>query len=312
MLVYTDIERALRLLVSIYRPHNFYCIHVDRKSPVEYRTILMGAAVLIGNNVHVVPEEESLRVVWGTMSTLDADLLCSKILLKFSTRWKYWINLTGQEFPLRTNWELVVALKALNGTNVAAGHTYYRYPERRPSEKMMDFKINWMKGSAHIALRRDFVEMMHSDIRCQKVLNALRMWESILKWTVIADEQYFCTLNNNPTVIPMPGAYLGGNRSNEKTPLITRLKLWEKKGRFCQDGHLIRSICMLGMTHLPILLSSPHFFANKFLPHIEPTAYDLLENWIRTKVEYERTYHQLHPSFNRNYYSRLEMSWNHI
>uniref|UniRef100_A0A5K3G5T2 PSD1 domain-containing protein n=2 Tax=Mesocestoides corti TaxID=53468 RepID=A0A5K3G5T2_MESCO len=32
--------------------------------------------------------------------------------------WKYLVNLVGQDFPLRTNMELVAALKALNGSNL--------------------------------------------------------------------------------------------------------------------------------------------------------------------------------------------------
>ncbi|CAL8102133.1 unnamed protein product [Calicophoron daubneyi] len=311
MLVYKDVERAVRLLAAIHRSHNVYCIHVDRKSPNIIRVILAEAAQMLGDNVFVVPENASLTVIWGRMSTLDADIACSQVLLGQNNRWKYWINLTGQEFPLRTNWELVQALKAMNGTNVAAGHTHYRYPERRPPEEMLDFKINWMKGSAHVALRRDFVERMHTDHQARKLLEALRSWERVVKRPVIADEQYFCTLNNNPFMIPMPGAYLGGNRSVAKTPLITRLKLWHKRDRFCPHGHMLRGICALGMSHFHLLVTSPHFFANKFLPNVESRAYDLLEEWIQTKVEFERIQNRTHPSFEKSYYNQLEMSWNH-
>ena len=42
------------------------------------------------------------------------------------TNWKYFINLTGQEFPLKTNLELVKILQAMQWANVVDG-TWVRY-----------------------------------------------------------------------------------------------------------------------------------------------------------------------------------------
>ena len=36
-------------------------------------------------------------------------------------KWKYFINLTGQEFPLKTNYEIVQILKAYKGANNVEG-----------------------------------------------------------------------------------------------------------------------------------------------------------------------------------------------
>uniref|UniRef100_A0A183A3A7 Protein xylosyltransferase n=1 Tax=Echinostoma caproni TaxID=27848 RepID=A0A183A3A7_9TREM len=36
LIVYTDADRVLRLFRAIYRPHNYYCIHIDRKSKPEF------------------------------------------------------------------------------------------------------------------------------------------------------------------------------------------------------------------------------------------------------------------------------------
>lgn len=43
-------------------------------------------------------------------------------LWKFKS-WKYFINLSGMEFPLKTNGDLVKILKAYNGTNELEGKT---------------------------------------------------------------------------------------------------------------------------------------------------------------------------------------------
>ena len=38
-------------------------------------------------------------------------------LIAHRSKWRYFINLTGQEFPLKTNRELVEILTALHGAN---------------------------------------------------------------------------------------------------------------------------------------------------------------------------------------------------
>lgn len=121
LVIYRDIDRAIRLLRAIYRPHNYYCIHVDKKANPAYFEAIQKAIRRIGSNVFLIPDSERISIVWGYLSTLDADLACAKRLLEFSSTWRYWINLTGHEFPLRTNWELVRALKAVRGANLVAG-----------------------------------------------------------------------------------------------------------------------------------------------------------------------------------------------
>ena len=40
-----------------------------------------------------------------------------KDMLKVGANWRYYINLTGSAFPLKTNAELVEIFKLYNGTN---------------------------------------------------------------------------------------------------------------------------------------------------------------------------------------------------
>ena len=62
----------------------------------------------------------SLNVTWGKFSVLEPELVCMKDLWPFKD-WRYFINLTGQEFPLRTNHELVKILTAYNDMNDVDG-----------------------------------------------------------------------------------------------------------------------------------------------------------------------------------------------
>jgi hypothetical protein len=112
--MYKDVDQVERLLRAIYRPQNIYCIHVDSKTDdTLYRAIQNVSHCF--DNVFVL--NKRVNVKWGEMSVLEPELLCMKELLTRNKRWKYFINLTGQEFPLKTNYELVKILQAYNGSN---------------------------------------------------------------------------------------------------------------------------------------------------------------------------------------------------
>lgn len=114
ILMYRDVEQSERLLRAIYRPQNSYCIHVDRKSAAKIYDAMTAIANCFDN---VFVASGRYDVQWGTMTVLEPEILCMKELWNKNKTWKYFINLTGQEFPLRTNHELVKILAAFNGAN---------------------------------------------------------------------------------------------------------------------------------------------------------------------------------------------------
>ncbi|KAK3589240.1 hypothetical protein CHS0354_008302 [Potamilus streckersoni] len=118
MLMYKDVYQAERLLRAIYRPQNIYCIHVDRKAARDVKDAMTSIASCFEN---VFIASQLYDVQWGTLSVLDADLSCIRDLLHKHKSWKYFINLTGQEFPLRTNYELVKILLTYDGANDIMG-----------------------------------------------------------------------------------------------------------------------------------------------------------------------------------------------
>ena len=118
VLMYKDVEQAERLLRAIYRPQNVYCIHVDNKTDNDIFKAMEGIANCF-NNVFMARTRIDVR--WGKYSVLEPDLICMEDLLQRNKKWKYFINLTGQEFPLRTNYEMVRILMAYNGANDIQG-----------------------------------------------------------------------------------------------------------------------------------------------------------------------------------------------
>ncbi|XP_052249836.1 beta-1,3-galactosyl-O-glycosyl-glycoprotein beta-1,6-N-acetylglucosaminyltransferase-like isoform X2 [Dreissena polymorpha] len=128
LLMFKEIEQSERLLRAIYRPHNYYCIHVDSKTDQAIYDAMTSIASCLEN---VFMTSTRFNVQWGTMTVLEPDLLCMEELWNKSTAWKYFINLTGQEFPLRTNYELVRILQAYNGSNDIVGTNTRGTRERR-------------------------------------------------------------------------------------------------------------------------------------------------------------------------------------
>jgi len=118
ILMFKDVEQFERLLRAVYRPQNLYCIHVDNKSNDDIHAAVRMIARCF-ENIFVVDQPYAVR--WGTFSVLEPELACMRLLLKRSKKWKYFINLTGQEFPLKTNWQIVRILKAFNGSNNMEG-----------------------------------------------------------------------------------------------------------------------------------------------------------------------------------------------
>lgn len=122
ILMHENVEQVERLLRLIYRPQNFYCIHVDRKSSPSVHAALNAVARCFEN---VFVSSNVIDVHWGEYSLLEAELSCLRQLLDKFSSWKYYINLMGREFPLRTNRQLVHIFKTYNGANDVDG-THHR------------------------------------------------------------------------------------------------------------------------------------------------------------------------------------------
>lgn len=120
IVMHKDVEQAERLLRAIYRPHNVYSIHVDKRASPDV-TRGMSAIAKCFPNVRLT--HKTIKVAWGQFSLLRAHLNCMEHVLSMSKRWKYYINLTGQDWPLKTNLEIVRILKAVNGSNLSVGST---------------------------------------------------------------------------------------------------------------------------------------------------------------------------------------------
>ncbi len=116
--VYERPQQIMRLFKLLYRPHNFYCIHPDRKSSYLFVNILSNIAQCL-DNVNIATKRE--HVVWGEYTIMKAQMNCLSDLVKLrdklpdKKKWKYVVNLCGKELPLSTNHEMVSHMIGLKG-----------------------------------------------------------------------------------------------------------------------------------------------------------------------------------------------------
>jgi hypothetical protein len=87
-----------RLFNAIYHPDNFYLIHIDKKSNAELHEDIK-QFLSSYQNAKIL---ESENTVWGGYSLVNAELRGIKHLLTLGLDWKFFINLSGQDFPLKS------------------------------------------------------------------------------------------------------------------------------------------------------------------------------------------------------------------
>lgn len=212
MTLHKEFETFERLFRAVYMPQNIYCVHVDAKAPARFRQAVQH---LISCFPNAFLASRAERVVYGGASRLRADLHCMRDLLASAVPWGYLLNACGQDFPLKTNREIVQKLKGLRGKNVTPGvlpppyiTARTRYVHREQLYPFFSFMM-WTPvrkaapphnltvyfGSAYVAVTRPFVEFV---LRDRRAIDLLAWSED----TYSPDEHFWVTLNR------IPGEYI--------------------------------------------------------------------------------------------------------
>ncbi|VFV30844.1 PREDICTED: n-acetyllactosaminide [Lynx pardinus] len=208
MVIHHHFDTFARLFRAIYMPQNVYCVHVDEKATVEFKGAVEQLLSCFPNAFLASRMEP---VVYGGISRLQADLNCVKDLAASKVPWRYAINTCGQDFPLKTNKEIVRYLKGFKGKNItpgvlppahAIGRTKYVHREHLGKELSYVIRTTALKsppphnltiyfGSAYVALSREFTDFVLRDPRAVDLLR----WS---KDTFSPDEHFWVTLNRIP------------------------------------------------------------------------------------------------------------------
>ncbi|XP_075022680.1 putative beta-1,3-galactosyl-O-glycosyl-glycoprotein beta-1,6-N-acetylglucosaminyltransferase 7 isoform X2 [Calonectris borealis] len=117
--IHKELEMFVKLLRAIYMPQNIYCIHVDEKSPKDYKAAVQNI-VNCFENIFISSKREN--VVYAGFSRLQADINCMRDLVHSKIKWNYVINLCGQDYPIKTNKDIIQYIKSKwNGKNMTPG-----------------------------------------------------------------------------------------------------------------------------------------------------------------------------------------------
>ncbi|XP_025920074.1 N-acetyllactosaminide beta-1,6-N-acetylglucosaminyl-transferase [Apteryx rowi] len=281
MTLHKEFETFERLFRAVYMPQNVYCVHVDQKAPAAFKQAVQR---LVGCFPNAFLASKMERVVYGGISRLRADLNCMRDLLASAVPWKYLLNTCGQDFPLKTNREIIQFLKGFRGKNITPGvlppaHVTARtkYVHREQLYPFFSFML-WTFvhkappphnltiyfGSAYIAVTQPFVEFVLQD---QRAIDLLAWSED----TYSPDEHFWVTLNRIPGVPgSMPNALWEGDLKAVKW-----IDMEESHGG-CH-GHYVRGICVYGTGDLKWLFNSSCLFANKFELRTYPLTVECLE-----------------------------------
>lgn len=222
ILFYQNVEQLERLLRTIYRPQNQYCIHIDGKTPDHVISVVRKITSCFPN-VFVASKLEI--VVYASVTRLTADINCMKDHIEREYKWEYLINMAASEFPIMTNLQIVQFLKVLNGANdihevfvtldkKRYEKKHFTYIDLRAKDGRMIHSdenkgppprgLKITKGNAYNIFSRKFIEFVLNN----EVAKDLLAWSAD---TLTPDEHFWATLNNlySNAFLETPGGYKG-------------------------------------------------------------------------------------------------------
>ncbi|KAK6187398.1 hypothetical protein SNE40_005437 [Patella caerulea] len=291
ILLYKEVAQVEILLRAIYRPQNYYCLHVDGFSPDHVHKAAKSLADCF-DNVFIVSKTEN--VVYKSFQRLQADLNCMADHLA-KPDWKYLINLPSQELPIKTNLEIVRILTAINDRNsiecitelkhMLSGRFLLKYKNKyyadgvHYSVVLTDDKnpplphgMKPVKGSAYGVFTRRFVNYIFNN----------QVAKDLLEWcrgVLSPDEYYWSTLNHNPH-LQVPGSYEGSCKG-----VLSTYVNWQVTSNYTKcKGRVLRYICIFGPGDLQTLVSRKELFANKFILAYSYKAIQCLSEWLRNQT----------------------------
>ncbi len=271
LLVHRYPEQFKRLFKAIYDPRNHYLVHIDKSSGAELdadiRAFVAGyrnAAVLKGK-----------RALWGGYSLVDAELRGMAELLCMDVNWEYFINLSGQDFPLKSQRQIMRFLSGSRGKEfIKAEDQYLTRPDTM--SRVRKYVIETNNRIFRTILSRPFLKgvtpyignqwMIVSRRFCHFVVHAPQVarYKAFYKNTFIADEGFFQTVMMNTVE--------HGTVINDDMREID----------WVPDGNIKLRPRTFQHEDAAMLIASPALFARKFDETVDAAIFAALECHLRT------------------------------
>jgi hypothetical protein len=269
ILVHRYPQQFKRLFRAIYDPRNHYLVHIDKRSGAamldEVRDFLAPY-----RNAEVLPAK---KAQWGGYSLVDAELRGIERLLEMGKNWSHFINLSGQDFPLRTQTQIIAHLDANPGREfirvldqekirpdtMARIRKYYVEGTSRVHGTFIDrrFLANAIPyiGTQWMIVSRQFCEFVSTD-------SEARRYKAFYRNTFIPDEGFFQTVMMNTTA--------HAEIVNDDLRMID----------WIPDGDIKLRPRTYGAGDAAALIASRALFARKFDASVDSEILDILESHL--------------------------------
>jgi hypothetical protein len=138
---------------KIYTRDQFYLIHIDRKAGAKFTEDIQ-LYLLQFPNAYLL---ESMNIVPGGFSVIQAELNAMEYLLNAGREWDYFINLSGEDYPLRSQSIIRQFLKANKGRNYLF---YYDQKFYRPDtmQRIQNHFTELTHKISSMVYKREFME----------------------------------------------------------------------------------------------------------------------------------------------------------
>jgi hypothetical protein len=269
ILVHRYSAQFKRLMRAIYEPGNSYVVHIDKSSG---EAIAEDIANFLApyQGVSILPAQNAL---WGGYSLVEAELRGMEMLLEMDSRWTHYINLSGQDFPLKSQRYIRNYLKANSGKQfIRALNQAARRPETM--NRLNSYYIEALGEIVPTEIPRTFFADATPYIGtqwkavtrafCQFVCHdpAADRFKEYYRNSFIADEGFF------QTVLMNHGGF--GQVTNDDLRMID----------WIPDGDIKLRPRNFGVPDIAALIRSPHLFARKFDSIEDPLILSLLEEHL--------------------------------
>jgi len=197
-----DVFRAM--FEKIYTRDQFYLIHIDRKAKPEI-TEEIQVYLMQYPNAFIL---ESMNIVPGGFSMIQAELNAMEYLLNVSRDWDYFINLSGEDHPLKSQNIIRQFLTANNGRNYLF---YYDQKYYRPDtlQRIQNHFTELTHKISSLIYKREFMDgvipyiggkwFMFTRETCTFLINNKRVmdFEDYYLHTLLPAESFFQTVLMN-------------------------------------------------------------------------------------------------------------------
>ncbi|MEF2968079.1 beta-1,6-N-acetylglucosaminyltransferase [Paenibacillus sp. M1] len=266
----------LRLLNAVYAEDNIYLIHIDSGADAELHQLAYNLSDS-NPNIRILPPR---FLSWGGWSLVQAELDAMTYLLNWDMEWDYYINLSGQDFPLVKQQQVKDFLSKSIGSNYLRSKPTRSVPKqleltqnhyhvedcgkilnmgkRKPFEEYFAPHIEPHYGSQWKMITRSFAEYATTSYLSFDM-------QDYFRYTLIPDEAFFQTLILN---------------SDFKT---THINNYHRFINMEEYEHALYRPAIITMDYLYSLFNSDALFARKFDESVDSKVLDFIEHTLGIK-----------------------------